>query len=328
VWRWGLVALLLVVLLGGSATAAGSSDRAAAKSFEVDSRFRVDFTGTNTVKWTLTPGSSCSATGSGRQQEQLASTGGAADRTVQLDLGIFRGKVGYVDVSSSTGVAFSVYSGLFRVSQRDDREGSITGDPASGDCKGLIGTGFVVGGPDSLCGVAKNIGPQRIGFLGELPERFPYRYVVRNGGVELGFDHDQRGIPYDGSGVNGVGDEVYYNDPSGQRPQCPLAGDSWLNYYEKGQALSDDGGANDFLLTRHNSTRGVFVVPSYAPFPLEKLESCRAKTITAHTSARETSSGPFSASDGDPEGAHWKATTTLHWKLTLHRLAGCKRRRS
>ncbi len=315
--RWGLVALLLVVLLGGSATAARSSDRATGKSFSIKSRFRVDFTGTNTVQWTLTPGSSCSATGSGRQQIHVSSSG----RTIRLELYIYRGKVVYV---GSTGASDAVF---FRVSQRDDREGSITGDPASGDCQGLIGNDFVLGGPDSLCGVARNEGPQLIGFLGERRQGFPYNFVVRNGGAELGFDDNALGAPYDGSGLDGVGDEVYYTYPDPQLPDCPLAGDSWLNYVANGHALGNDGGANDFLLTRHNSTDGVFTVPSFAPFSLRKLETCRAKTITAHTSARKTSSGPFSWSDGDPNGAHWTATTALHWKMTLHRLDGCVRKR-
>ena len=314
--RWGLVALLLVVLLGGFATAARSSARATGKSFSIKSRFRVDFTGTNTVQWTLTPGSSCSATGSGSQQIHVSSSGGAADRTIRLELYVYRGKVVYV---GGRGIGDAV---LFRVSQRDDREGSITGDPASGDCEGLIGNDFVLGGPDSLCGVAKNLGPQRIGFLGERRHGFPYRFVVRNGGVELGFANNAHG-----AGVNGVGDEVYYVDPTGDRPQCPLAGDSWLNYFVHGKAVSNDGGANDFLLTKHSSANGVVPVPSYAPFSLRKLERCRAKTITAQTTARRTSSGPFQGSDGDPDGAYWHATTTLHWKMTLHRVGRCVRTR-
>jgi hypothetical protein len=303
-------------LVGGSATAARSSGRATGKGFDIDTRFRIDFVGTNTVHWTLTPGASCSASGSGSQQIRMTSAGRAAGRTIRLWLSVVRGRAGVG--------AFSVGGDpdggpTFRVSQQDDREASIT-DSVSADCEGLPGSSdFVLGGPGSLCGITKSLGPQRIEFPANVWSSTP---PVRKGGLELGFDGGALGAPWDGSGLNGVGDEVYYSDPSGQAPDCPVAGDTWLNYFAKGHAVSSYG-ANDFLLTRHNSTDGVVPIASYAPFSLKKLGSCRAKTITAHTFARRTSSGPFSWSDGDPDGAHWSATTTLRWKMTLHRVGRC-----
>lgn len=312
--RWGLIAFLVVVTLGGSVTAARSSDRARGKSFHIQSRVRIDLTGTNAVDWTLAPGSSCSATGSGSQQIQVTSSGPASYHTLKLGLSVHRGKVANVTFS------VPIYGGSeFRVSQRDDREGSITGDPASGDCDGLIGPDFVLGGPGSLCGTVK--GATLMNFTPHI-DVAKDAYVVRNGGLELGFTEDPGG---------GVGD-VYSNDPNAQEPDCPLAGESpWLPTVLNGHAYN--GASQDsFLLKSYDQEADAFeAVPSYARFSLKKLESCRAKTITAHTSAHDMSSGAFgiNAGAGPPpaDWAGWNATTTLQWKMTLHRVGRCSKKR-
>lgn len=311
--RWGLVALLLVVLLSGFATAARSSDRTRGKSFSIYSKFRIDLTGTNAVDWTMAPGSACSATGSGSQQIQVTTAGRAADRTFKLGLSVYRGKVANVTFR------LPLFGGTeFAVARQDDREGSITGG-AGGDCEGLAGD-LPLGGPGSLCGITKNPN-QQIDLRANINVAKD-EYVVKNGGLELGFTIDP---------VGGA-DDPYFNDPNGQKADCPLAGDeTWLPIVFNGQAYGS-ASQDSFLLEKYDRAVDAFEsVPSYAPFSLAKLESCKAKTITAQTSAHATGSGAFGINSGagapPPNWAHWNSTTTLNWKMTLHRIGRCLKKR-
>lgn len=309
--RWGLVALVLVVLLGGFATAARSSDRAARKTFYIESRFRVDFAGTSTVNWTMTPGSTCDAQGGGSQQIQVTSAGPARLHTIKLALDVYRGTVANITVW------LPVQKTYFRVAQTDDRQGSLDA-PNCSDAS----LGSPVGGAGSLCGKTTNHYLQGLAFRPNLNVAKD-RYVVKHCALQLGLWVNPVGQQ------NGVGNP-YYGDPNGVLSDCPSPGDGmYSNYFVDGTSGGIDL-TNTFLLFAHDTANDLGeTLPSYAGFSLAKLESCGAKTITGQTTAHDATSGPFAwGTDGTPPPdtwAFWHATTTLHWKMTLHRLRGCKR---
>jgi hypothetical protein len=315
----------VLVALAACATAIASEGPTQHATSTLRATFRVDFVGTNQTHWTLSGGAaiddgSCAGASwpvnpsSGSQTVRLTTAGLGSPVNAIFDSGDLQteGQDEVVYRGSTQDLHAERWN--LTLAMSIDRTGTITFPTnACGQQQDLQ----PIGGSGPGCGHYETKVNLDMGFLRSesVNPQAPKRPLGPKDGLSPTFGHDAGLLSY------GHGDLC----------DRPAAGLYPLGLLPPYSPYPEAGPEVNFLPYKTTGNDVSSPYPAFAQVPLKQLFDCTRKTISIHYSPQsEQLSGPFTGSNdpgvmNSPGWAHWHATATLEWTMTLHRI-GCNKK--